>query len=175
MSIRKILSYPENSLMEKSEQVSLIDDEIRTLIEDMGETMFDAQGVGLAAPQVGINKRVIVYDINAGKSDDDGSKKEFKALINPEIIDAQGSVTSKKEACLSVPDYRSNVKRYKTVTVKALDIEGNPVQFNAEGIHSVIFQHEIDHLDGILYINRISVLKRSLYKKKIQKKLKKNK
>ena len=173
MSIRKILSYPEKSLMEKSEQVALIDDEIRTLIEDMGETMFDAQGVGLAAPQIGINKKVIIYDIRAGKSEDDGSKNEYRALINPEIIEAQGSVTSEKEACLSVPDYRADVKRYETVTVKALDIEGKALEFNVEGLLSVILQHEIDHLNGILYIQRISVLKRSLYKKKIQKKLKK--
>jgi peptide deformylase len=175
MSIRKILSYPEKSLMEKSEQVDIIDDEIRALIEDMGDTMFDAQGVGLAAPQIGINKKVIVYDIRAGKSEDDGSEKEFRALINPEIIESQGSVISEKEACLSVPDYRADVKRYDTVTVKALDIESNPLEFKAEGLLSVILQHEIDHLSGILYIQRISVLKRTLYKKKIQKKLKRKK
>jgi|SaaInl7_200m_RNA_FD_contig_21_1785129_length_598_multi_9_in_0_out_0_1 peptide deformylase len=174
MSIRKILSYPEKSLMEKSTQIDLIDDEIRTLIEDMGETMFDAQGVGLAAPQIGVNKRVIVYDIRAGKSDDDGSENKFRALINPEIIEAQGSVISEKEACLSVPDYRADVKRYDTVTVKAMDIESNPLEFKAEGLFSVILQHEIDHLNGILYIQRISVLKRTLYKKKIQQKLKKH-
>jgi peptide deformylase len=174
MSIRKILSYPEKSLMEKSAQIDLIDDEIRTLIEDMGDTMFDAQGVGLAAPQIGVNKRVIVYDIRAEKSEDDGSEKEFRALINPEIIEAQGSVTSEKEACLSVPDYRSDVKRYETVTIKALDIDANPLEFKADKLLSVILQHEIDHLNGILYIQRISVLKRTLYKKKIQKKLKKH-
>ena len=175
MSIRKILSYPEKSLMEKSVQVGDIDDNIRELIRDMGETMFESQGVGLAAPQIGVNKRIIVYDLNAGKSEDDGSENEFRALINPEITDAKGSVVSEKEACLSVPDYRADVKRYANVSVKALDIDGNPVELKADGIHAIIFQHEIDHLDGILYIHRISVLKRSLYKKRIQKKLKKTK
>ncbi len=174
MAIRNILTYPEKSLLQPSNKVDLIDDEIRTLINDMGETMFDAPGVGLAAPQVGINKRVIVYDIHARDPDDDGTTHEFKALINPEIIEAFGSIISEKEACLSVVDYSADVKRYETVVVRALDIDGNPLEFKAEGIFSVIMQHEIDHLDGILFINRISVLKRSLYKKKLAKDLKVN-
>ncbi len=172
MAIRKIVTYPEKSLLQPSVRVESIDDEIRSLAADMGETMFDAPGVGLAAPQVGVNKRVIVYDVHAGDPDDDGSKPEFRALINPEIIEARGSIVSEKEACLSVLDFNADVKRYETVRVKALDISGNPVDFRAEGIMSVIMQHEIDHLDGILFINRISVLKRSLYKKKLAKMLK---
>jgi len=174
MAIRNILTYPEKSLMQPSANVESIDEEIRTLIADMGETMFDAPGVGLAAPQVGANKRVIVYDLHAGDPDDDGLNHEFKALINPEIIEAAGSIVSEKEACLSVVDFSADVKRYETVVVKALDIDGNPLEFKAEGILSVIMQHEIDHLDGILFINRISVLKRTLYKKKLAKDLKSN-
>ncbi|MFA5905425.1 MAG: peptide deformylase [Desulfobacula sp.] len=174
MTIRNILTYPEKSLLKPSDKVEIIDDEIRTLINDMGETMFDAPGVGLAAPQVGVNKRVIVYDLHAGDKDDDGITQEFKALINPEIIEASGSIISEKEGCLSVVDYNADVKRYETVVVKALDIEGNPMEFKADGIFSVIMQHEIDHLDGILFINRISVLKRSLYKKKLAKELSSN-
>lgn len=174
MAIRNILTYPEKSLMQPSTKVEFIDDEIRTLVIDMGETMFDAPGVGLAAPQVGVNKRVIVYDIHGGNPDDDGQNLEFKALINPKIIEASGSIISEKEACLSVVDFSADVKRYETVIVKALDIDGNPIEFKADGILSVIMQHEIDHLDGILFINRISVLKRSLYKKKLAKELKNN-
>lgn len=174
MTIRKILTYPEKSLLQKSVKVEAINDEIKTLIEDMGETMFDAPGVGLAAPQVGVNKRIIVYDIHAGDPDHDGSTHEFEALINPEIIETFGSVISEKEGCLSVTDYTADVKRFEAVVVKALDINGNPVEFKTEGLRSIIMQHEIDHLDGILFINRISLLKRSLYKKKIEKELSRN-
>lgn len=170
MAILRILTFPEKSLSRPSVKVDKIDDEIRQLIEDMGETMFDAPGVGLAAPQVGVNKRIIVYNSHAADPDDDGSKDEFTALINPEIIDASGSIISEQEACLSVVDYSSDVKRYERVLVTALDIEGNPIEFEAVGILAVIMQHEIDHLDGILFIDRLSVLKRSIFKKKVAKK-----
>ncbi len=173
MAILKILTYPEKSLLQPSVKVDAIDEDIKKLTEDMGETMFDAPGVGLAAPQIGVNERIIVYDSNAANPEDDGSKKEFTALINPEIIAASGSIVSEKEACLSVVDYSSDVKRHETVTVKALDIEGKELEFEAQGILAVIMQHEIDHLDGILFIDRISILKRTMYKKKVEKKLKK--
>ncbi len=176
MALLEIVKYPEPSLSEPSVPVKSIDDEIKLLIENMGETMFDAPGVGLAAPQVGINKRLMVYNPNAGddESDEDKKKQEFKPLINPEIISATGSIVSEKEACLSVPDFSSNVKRYKEIIVKALNIDGKKIEFNAEGIQAVILQHEIDHLGGILFIDRISALKRALYKKKMKKKLRKN-
>lgn len=176
MALLEIVKYPESSLSEPSVSIEKIDNEVKTLIENMGETMFDAPGVGLAAPQVGINKRLIVYNPNVGdnESDEDKKKREFKPLINPEIISASGSVVSEKEACLSVPDFSSNVKRYKKVTVKALNIDGKKIEFDAEGIQAVIMQHEIDHLDGILFIDRISALKRAMYKKKIKKRLKHN-
>ncbi len=170
MAILNILTYPEKSLLQPSVKVEIIDDELKKLIEDMGETMFDAPGVGLAAPQVGVNKRIIVYDSNAGNPDDDGSENEFSALINPEIIASSGSIISEKEGCLSVTDYTADVKRYETVTVKALDIDGNEIEFEAEGMPAVIMQHEIDHLDGILFIDRLSLLKRTIYKKKMKKK-----
>lgn len=155
--------------MQPSIKVNTIDADIKNLIVDMGETMFNAPGVGLAAPQVGVNKRIIVYDTNAAKEDRDDTIHEFTALINPEIITGSGSIISEKEACLSVTDYSSDVKRYETVRVKALDIEGNSLDFEAHGILSIIMQHEIDHLDGILFIDRISVLKRTMYKKKMAK------
>lgn len=176
MAVLKILTYPENSLSQPSVKVDNtnkagIDDEIKKLIGNMGETMFNAPGVGLAAPQIGVNKRIIVYDSNAENTDDDNSKQEFTALINPEIIASSGSIISEKEACLSVVDYSADVKRYEKVTVKALNIEGEKLEFDAQGILAVIMQHEIDHLDGILFIDRISLLKRTMYKKKLAKKL----
>lgn len=179
MAILKILTYPEKSLLQPSVKVdhadgAAIDDDIKKLINDMGETMFAAPGVGLAAPQTGANKRIIVYDSNAAnpKDDNDDSINEFTALINPEIIAASGSIISEKEACLSVLDYSADVKRYEKVTVRALNIDGKKLEFVAEGILAIIMQHEIDHLDGILFIDRISVLKRTIYKKKLAKKLK---
>jgi peptide deformylase len=169
MAIRKILTYPEKSLLLPSVKVDSIDEDIKNLIKDMGETMFDAPGVGLAASQVGINKRVIVYDSNAENPDRDDSIQEFTALINPEIIASSGSIVSEKEACLSVVDYSADVKRYEMVTVKAIDIKGKQLEFDAMGILAIIMQHELDHLDGILFIERISLLKRTMYKKKIAK------
>jgi len=171
MAILKILTYPEKSLLQPSEPVEQIDQKIIDLTADMGQTMFDAPGVGLAAPQIGVNKRIIVYDAHAADPESDSSVKEHTALINPEIISASGSIISEGEACLSVQDYSADVKRFATVRVKALDISGQPVEFDAHGILAVIMQHEIDHLDGILFIDRISLLKRSMYKKKIAKKL----
>lgn len=173
MAVLDILTYPKKSLLQPSVAVDHIDDDLIQLTRDMGETMFDAPGVGLAAPQIGVNKRVIVYDTAAGKTEEDGSARSFKALINPEIISAAGSIVSENEACLSVSDYSADVKRHETVTVKALDIDSNELEFTAQGILAVIMQHEIDHLNGILFIDRISVLKRTMYKKKIAKKMKK--
>ncbi len=175
MAILEILQYPESSLLLPSEPVNTIDDKIETLIEDMGETMFAAPGVGLAAPQIGVNKRIIVYDAKAGMSketEEDNHNNDFIALINPEIIKKTGSVISESEACLSVPDLTSNVKRFESVTIKALNIDGNEVEFDADGINAIIMQHEIDHLDGILFLERISLLKRKMYKKRIAKKQK---
>jgi len=169
MAILNILTYPEKSLQQPSVKVDTIDEEIKKLIADMGETMFNAPGVGLAAPQVGVNKRVIVYDTHAADPDRDEAVKEFTGLINPEILSGSGSIVSEKEACLSVLDYSSDVNRYEQVRVKALDIEGKQLEFDAQGILAIIMQHEIDHLDGILFIDRISVLKRTMYKKKIAK------
>ena len=176
MAILKILTYPEKSLQLTSVTVDNIDDDIKQLVQDMGETMFDAPGVGLAAPQVGVNKRVIVFDVNARDKNEEKTeekKNEFRGLINPEITEASGSIISREEGCLSVLDYNSDVKRYEKIIVKALTIDGEKVEFHLEGIPAIILQHEIDHLDGILFIDRISALKRGMYKKKIKKRLKK--
>ena len=173
MAVLKILTYPEKSLSQPSVKVDTIDDTIKKLLEDMGETMFAAPGVGLAAPQVGVNKRIIVYDTHAADKDKEDKNQEFTPLINPEIIAASGSIISEGEACLSVLDYSADVKRYESVTVRALDVDGKKLEFDAQGILAVIMQHEIDHLDGTLYIDRISLLKRTMYKKKLAKTLNK--
>lgn len=170
MAILDILTYPEKSLSRPSTAVDTIDDEIVKLTQDMGDTMFDAPGVGLAAPQTGVNKRIIVYDTNAGNPDDDGSNPAYAALINPRIVASSGNITSDQEACLSVANYSADVKRYEKVAVKALNIKGEAIEFEAKGLVAVIMQHEIDHLDGILFIDRISRLKRAMYKKKLAKK-----
>lgn len=185
MALLEIYKYPAEVLLKKALPVETIDDDVKQLVKDMGETMFDAPGVGLAAPQVGQSKRIIVYNPNAAnpnkkegeeeqeKGEQEESEKEdqkeFTALINPEIIASSGSIISENEACLSVPDYSSDVKRFETVTVRGLNIEGKKFEFDAHGLLAVIMQHEIDHLDGVLYIDRISVLKRNMYKKKVKK------
>ncbi len=172
MAILNILEYPDPFLARKAIPVEKIDKQILTLIEDMAETMFDAPGVGLAAPQVGSNLRIIVYNPDAGMETEGESSTETKhvrALINPEIIKASGSIISEKEACLSVPDYSADVKRHEKVTVRALNTEGKQLEFTTDGIQAVIMQHEIDHLDGTLYIDRISRLKRNMYRKKLSK------
>jgi peptide deformylase len=172
MAILKILEYPDPFLARKAIEVKDIDKEILTLIEDMADTMFDAPGVGLAAPQVGSNLRIIVYNPDAGmekEGDDSRKERHVTALINPEIIKASGSIISENEACLSVPDYSADVKRYENVTVRALNREGKKLEFSTDGIQAVIMQHEIDHLDGTLYIDRISRLKRNMYRKKVSK------
>jgi len=172
MAILNILKYPEKSLSQPSVKVDVIDDEIKELIKNMGETMFHDEGVGLAAPQVGVNKRVLVYNSHAMDPDFKEEVREVTALINPEIIAGYGSFISEDEGCLSVIEYRADVKRYERVTVKAQNIDGKQMEFDADGILSVIMQHEIDHLDGILFIDRISPLKRAMYKKKRMKELK---
>ncbi|MBC2715544.1 MAG: peptide deformylase [Desulfobacteraceae bacterium] len=167
MTLLKILTYPDPFLREPTKPVADIDDEIQTIIEDMAETMYEAPGVGLAAIQAGIDKSIIVYDPDA-----DVEKKDFHVLINPEIVFSEGEMVSENEGCLSVPDLRADVKRSEKVTVEALDRNGNPLKIEAVGLLSVILQHEIDHLKGILFIDRISALKRQLYKKKRRKALK---
>ncbi len=172
MALLKIITYPEKSLSQPSAKVETIDEEIRELIQDMGETMFHESGVGLAAPQVGVNKRILVYNPTAADPEDDGTKREIAALINPEIIEASGSYLSEDEGCLSVLDFRADVKRYETVRVRAQDMDGKELEFEVRGLPAVIMQHEIDHLDGILFIDRISALKRAMYRKRIFKQMK---
>ncbi len=162
----KIYTFPDPILKTKAMPVEQIDDELQRLIDRMAVTMYAAPGIGLAANQVGETQRVVVYDVFSR----DG-KRSPSILINPEIVTAEGSVVY-EEACLSVLDYSAEVERAERVLVRGVDRDGNPVRVEAEGLLAICLQHEIDHLNGVLYIDHISSLKRSLYKKKLRKMLK---
>jgi len=167
MALLEIFKYPDPVLQKKAKPVKDIDASIQKLIEDLIETMYQAPGIGLAATQVGRPIRIIVFDTAPRE---EGRNPSF--LINPEIIEAEGEQTL-EEGCLSVPEYFSEVKRKAKVKVRGLDVKGKLVEICGEGVLATVLQHEIDHLDGILFIDRISALKRALYKKKVKKKLKK--
>lgn len=161
--IRTILTYPNPELKKKSAPVTIITDSIRELVRDMAETMYAAPGIGLAAPQIGVHQRVIVIDI-AGKDE----LPNLIVAINPVIIHREGE-SYEEEGCLSVPDYAANVRRHERVVVKALDLEGVEQTWKAEDLLAVAFQHEIDHLDGILFVDHLSTLKRELFQRKARK------
>jgi peptide deformylase len=147
---REILIYPDPFLARKAAPVAAVDDRIRTLVRDMFETMYAAEGIGLAATQVGVGKRVVVLDVSP--VDETISPM---AVVNPEIVSRNGSVTG-VEGCLSVPGVQGEVCRAETVEVRGMDEQGNPLRIQAAGILSRALQHEIDHLDGILFIERLS-------------------
>jgi peptide deformylase len=169
MALREVLLFPDPRLKRVSEPIEKITDEIRTLAQDMLEVMYDEPGIGLAAPQVGESLRLIVLDTD-WKDDEAGGERRPLVLVNPEIVEREGSLIW-NEACLSVPDYSAEVERSARVRVRGLDLEGREVVEDASDLRAVCFQHEIDHLDGILFIDRISRLKRSLYVSKRKKAL----
>ena len=164
MSLLNILTYPNHLLLQTTQPVDHIDGQLQKLIEDMAETMYAAPGVGLAANQVGSSHRILVFDDLS-----DAEKRQYEVIINPTLIERQGEQVSENEGCLSVPEFRSDVKRSARVLVEGLDREGKPLRMEAEGFRAVILQHEIDHLDGKLFIDRISSLKRQLYKRRVKK------
>ena len=169
MSVIEILTYPHSFLKESAKPVDNIDSKIQLLIDNMATTMYQAPGVGLAAIQVGIDKSLLVYDI-ADKEDG----HDLHVLINPQIIAREGQIISENEGCLSVPDFRADVKRAARILVEAVDRQGNPLRLEAEGLLAIVLQHEIDHLNGKLFIDHVSALKRQMYARRIQKQLKKN-
>jgi peptide deformylase len=158
--IRKILTYPDPELKKKSAPVTVINDKIRELIRDMAETMYDAPGVGLAAPQIGVHQRVVVIDVSANDE-----QPALIVAINPVIVHADGE-SYEEEGCLSVPKYAANVRRHARVVVTALNLDGEEVTHRTDGLLAIAFQHEIDHLDGILFIDHISPLKREIFRRK---------
>jgi peptide deformylase len=161
--IHPIVKYG-NSVLEKSaEQVTVFDDELRNLIDDMFESMYAAHGVGLAAPQIGISRRIAVIDVTF--KEDPGAKL---VLINPEIIHTEGK-HKQSEGCLSIPDFREDVTRPNKVTVRAQDVHGKVFERTGEELLARAFLHETDHLNGKLYISHLSALKRDLIKRRIRK------
>jgi peptide deformylase len=166
MAIREIVLYPEarEVLTTECDPIEEVNDEVRQLVDDLIETMYDAQGVGLAAPQVGVARRVTVIDV----TDRDGEEPHVHVLINPEIIERKGTLTW-EEGCLSFPALYGEVERSEWVKVRALDRDGEPYEIEGEGLLSVALQHEIDHLDGVLFIDRMSGLKRRMALKEYKK------
>ena len=162
-----ILTYPDKTLTQKTSPLDNIDGKVQEMIDDMATTMYAAPGVGLAAIQVGWDKSVLLYDVSPREE-----SRVLHVLVNPKIITREGEIISENEGCLSVPDFRADVKRSEFVTVEGHDREGRPIRLDAEGILAIVLQHEIDHLNGTLFIERISSLKRQLYKRRIKKKLK---
>ena len=162
-----ILTYPNKTLTQKTSPLDNIDGKVQKMIDDMATTMYAAPGVGLAAIQVGWDKSVLLYDVSPREE-----SRVLHVLVNPKIITREGEVISEDEGCLSVPDFRADVKRSEFVTVEGHDREGRPIRLDAEGILAIVLQHEIDHLNGTLFIERISSLKRQLYKRRVKKKLK---
>jgi peptide deformylase len=167
MSLLDILTFPDEFLKYPVRPVENIDGTLQTIIDQMAETMYHAPGVGLAAIQVGLDKSLLVYDIAPQDQD-----RELHVLINPKIIAKDGQIISENEGCLSVPDYRADVARAARILVEGVDRDGNPLRFDAEGMLAIVLQHEIDHLNGTLFIDRISALKRQMYSRRIKKQLK---
>ena len=156
-----VLQFPDPRLREKAAPVAKDDvtPELRQLAADMAETMYDEPGIGLAATQVGVAKRLIVMDLDWSEDGD----RNPRMLLNPEIVMRDGRAVSEMEGCLSVPDYKSDVERDARVVVRARTLDWEEVEFDATELEAFCFQHEIDHLDGMLFIDRISKLKRDLY------------
>ncbi len=162
-----ILTYPDNFLIEPTKPLENIDGKVQQMIDDMAGTMYEAPGIGLAAIQVGWDKSLLIYDIVPRDE-----KRDLQVLINPRIITKEGELLSENEGCLSVPDFRADVKRAADITVEGHDREGKPIRMDAEGLLAIVLQHEIDHLSGTLFIEHISSLKRQMYKRRIKKQLK---
>ena len=161
MALLQILKYPDTRLHTVAEQVPKVDDAIRTLVDDMAETMYAAPGIGLAATQVNVHKRVIVMDISE-------TKDQLLVLINPEIVDSSGHIEC-EEGCLSVPGIFEKVTRAEQIRVRALGRDGNTFEFDASGLLAVCVQHEMDHLLGKVFVEYLSPLKQERIRKKLRK------
>jgi len=162
MSILEILEYPDPRLRKIAKPVNKVDSKIKTLLNDMLETMYDAPGIGLAATQVDVHLQVIVMDLSEDKN-------EPLVFINPEITVLDGDAEKMQEGCLSVPGFYEDISRIEHVRIKALDKSGQPFELEAEGLLAVCIQHEMDHLDGKLFVDYLSRLKRNRIKKKLEK------
>jgi peptide deformylase len=161
MAIRTILHYPDPRLRQVARPVTTVDDEIRRLVDDMAETMYAAPGIGLAAVQINVALRVVVIDISEGRN-------ALQVLINPEILERDGKQVF-EEGCLSVPGIYDEVERARHIRVRALDRNGQPFELEAEALLATCIQHEVDHLDGKVFVDYLSRLKQTRIRKKIEK------
>jgi len=166
MAIREIRKYPDPVLRQKTDRVETLDAALLRLIDDMVETMHAAPGVGLAANQVGVPLQVAVIDLSS--REEKGQRHPLLVLINPEMLSQEGSVTE-EEGCLSLPEYTEMVKRASKVKVRAQDRAGKSFEMEAEGLLAKALQHEIDHLNGLLFVDRLSALKKDIFKRRYKK------
>lgn len=164
MTLKKILTVPDNMLRQKSLPVKTIDKDIQNLMDDMLQTMYHAPGIGLAAIQIGVPKRVVVMDLSK-----EGDKKKPMYFVNPEITWKSNSNSTYEEGCLSIPGQFAKIERSKKCKIKFLDYNGDQKELNADGLLSTCIQHEIDHLNGILFIDHLSKLKKEIILKKVSK------
>jgi peptide deformylase len=162
--VREVLIYPDPLLKQRSKPVAKVDETIRALVKDMAETMYAEDGVGLAAPQVGVLKRILVVDTSPRQP---GQK--LMTFINPELVNTSVERTKYTEGCLSIPGEAEEIERFIKVTVRALNEKGQPFELEAEGLLAIALQHEMDHLDGVLFVDRLSSLKRGLVRKRMLK------
>ncbi|GJM45436.1 MAG: peptide deformylase [Gemmatimonadota bacterium] len=166
MPVLEIRLYGDAVLREKAVPIRTIDDDVRALASDMLETVAEAEGVGLAGPQIGVSRRIIV--VHPPNFEEDGERESPSVYVNPEIVQRAGPQESAEEGCLSIPGIYEQVKRPRHVRVRALDLDGKTVEFDAEGMLGRIFQHEIDHLDGVLFVDKIGPMRRALLKKQLR-------
>jgi peptide deformylase len=164
MAVLPICKLPDAVLRQEAREITEINGTLQRLIDDMGETMYTAPGLGLAATQVGALHRLIVFDVVPKE----GRPRRLQVVLNPCIVAQEGEMVY-EEGCLSVPDFTAEVRRHGKVLVKGLDREGKPIEITGEGLLAVVLQHEIDHLNGVLFIDHISRLKRGLYLRRLKK------
>jgi len=164
MTIKPLIILPDPILRQVSRPIETVDGEVKKLADDMLETMYDAPGIGLAAIQIGVARRMLVLDVSK-----DGEDKKPLVFINPEIVTASDARSVYEEGCLSIPDYYAEVERPASITVRHLDREGKEQMMEAEGLLATCLQHEIDHLNGVLFIDHISKLKREMVIRKFTK------
>lgn len=166
MAVLRIREYPDEVLRKAAQPIANVDGRLQTLIDDMFETLYAVPGLGLAAPQVGSSLQLFVYDMGIREGE-----HERKIILNPTIVEQEGEILD-EEGCLSIPDYREVIKRAARVLLKGYDRDGREVRIEAEGLEARLFQHELDHLNGVLMLDRMSPLKRDLFQRKLKKRLK---
>ena len=169
MTVMTILEIPDAGLRAVAAPVPQVDDAVRTLIDDMFDTMYDARGIGLAATQVGVEQRVVVIDLQEGEDEDGKSVRAPQAFVNPEILWVSDELSKYNEGCLSIPEQYAEVERPARCRVKWLDRDGESQEAEMDGLLATCMQHEIDHLNGVLFIDHISRLKRDMIVKKLNK------